>query len=86
VTLNECRVSLPAAAANTLHSCLIVVPHPCCTAVSLYCILQTVPQAAYRPWASLELPCPPLEQLPPLVVQLVQQGVRFATHSYPVSE
>ncbi|KAI3424360.1 hypothetical protein D9Q98_009913 [Chlorella vulgaris] len=40
-------------------------------------------QAAYRPWASLELPCPPLEQLPPLVVQLVQQGVRFATHSYP---
>ena len=41
-------------------------------------------QAAYRWWASLEMPAPPLAAVPPLAVALVQRGVRFATHSYPV--
>jgi hypothetical protein len=42
------------------------------------------PQAAYRPWASVAVPAPPLDYVPPLAVQLVREAVRFATHSYPV--
>ncbi len=30
------------------------------------------------------MPAPPLDALPPLAVQLVQQAARFATYSYPV--
>ncbi|KAL4431419.1 hypothetical protein ABPG75_006675 [Micractinium tetrahymenae] len=39
-------------------------------------------QAAYRWWASLDMPAPPLDAIPPLAAQLVQQAVRFVTHSY----
>ena len=49
-------------------------------AASLNCTFQ----AAYRPWASVEEAAPTLESLHPLVLRLVQQGVRFATHSYSV--
>ena len=50
----------------------------------LFPVCALLMQAAYRWWASLDLPAPPPEAVPPLAVQLVQRAVSFVTHSYTV--
>jgi hypothetical protein len=74
------RLPRPACPAETMACLPAHSPPPCCC--PLYFVVSA--QLAYRWWASLQTPAPTLAQVPPLAVQLVQQGMRFVTHSYPV--